>query len=597
MARKKHLINVHTSTGTTAPTEASLYLGEIAVQHTPNDPALWIKVGSAETSTEYEKFIGLTEITNIFNDSKILGSGYTYSGLSYVNSSTTIANAYSALTKEMIDDERAIAAALNDLNDKLNELSASTPGIDIVDKIEEDEEVTAAALNELNDRVGTIETHFTGDYIPLEGYAISSAVTEEDILINSADTVNDAFGKLQKQILDDEEVIAAGINDLDERVRANAEAIAQNTGVTALSGAVVSLSAETVSGQNALYQYIHGVEEETDNNITNLSGAVESISAKTNGVLTLNLNGVEQGKYSPSANTTINLEAIQEVTGADVLLTGYEISCGTTEEELTVLETDTVNEAFGKIQKQNIDNEAVVAGALNDLNERIVALEADSGLSADLEALSASVVSNQTSIQELSAVTEENELVTAAALNNLDSRVSELSAATQDIHVDMVLGSGYTYSGIPYVNSATSIADAYSAITNGVITGERVTSESLNDLNTRLIELSGYSENIGVKASDTSRYLNNHVLDDSIHVTNQDKKNWSNSGAMGSSAYTLVVELAKTLNDDEYAIAGAFNVLNDKIKVLPEITAADEGKVLIVSGGTFVLITPPWTSA
>ena len=67
MARKKHLINVHTGTGTTAPTNASLYLGEIAVQHTPENPALWIKMGTSESSTNYEKFIGETEINNEFH--------------------------------------------------------------------------------------------------------------------------------------------------------------------------------------------------------------------------------------------------------------------------------------------------------------------------------------------------------------------------------------------------------------------------------------------------------------------------------------------------------------------------------------------------
>ena len=129
MARKKHLINVHTSTGTTAPTGASLYLGEIAVQHTPNDPGLWIKVGSDESSTDYEKFIGETEIMELIENSEIiLGSGYTYTGLPYVNSATTIANAYSALTKEMIDNETVVAAALNDLNGRVIELSGNTGG-------------------------------------------------------------------------------------------------------------------------------------------------------------------------------------------------------------------------------------------------------------------------------------------------------------------------------------------------------------------------------------------------------------------------------------------------------------------------------------
>ena len=126
MARGKHLINVHTGTGTTEPSGASLYLGEIAVQHTPEEPALWIKVGTSEDSEVYEKFIGKTEITNIFNDTKILGSSYTYSGLPYVNSATTLADAYSALTSEVILDEKITTHAPNDVNGRVREISAAT---------------------------------------------------------------------------------------------------------------------------------------------------------------------------------------------------------------------------------------------------------------------------------------------------------------------------------------------------------------------------------------------------------------------------------------------------------------------------------------
>ena len=133
--RKKHLINVHTSTGTTAPTAADLRLGEIAVQHTSENPALWIKMGNTESSAVYEKFIGSTEITNMFEDSKILGSGYTYSGIPYVNSSTTIADAYSALTNETILNEKVVAEALNDLNTRIEDLSAATEDIGGIESI------------------------------------------------------------------------------------------------------------------------------------------------------------------------------------------------------------------------------------------------------------------------------------------------------------------------------------------------------------------------------------------------------------------------------------------------------------------------------
>ena len=148
MEREQVLINLHTSTGTTAPSGASLQLGEIAVQHTPNSPALWIKMGSAQTSTEYEKFIGQTEILSIIEETlgeaKILGSGYTYSGIPYVNSATSIADAYSALTNEIFSEMEIIKDSIVDNQDAI---SAITIGLRVK------EYVIAQALNDLNDRI------------------------------------------------------------------------------------------------------------------------------------------------------------------------------------------------------------------------------------------------------------------------------------------------------------------------------------------------------------------------------------------------------------------------------------------------------------
>lgn len=93
MAKRKHLINVHTSTGTTAPTGASLYLGEIAVQHKATDPALWIKVGAAESSTQYEKFVGEKAVTSAI--SQAVSSSLT--GVSMNGSEVSVANNVAAL--------------------------------------------------------------------------------------------------------------------------------------------------------------------------------------------------------------------------------------------------------------------------------------------------------------------------------------------------------------------------------------------------------------------------------------------------------------------------------------------------------------------
>ena len=367
MARKKHLINVHTSTGTTAPTNASLYLGEIAVQHTPNDPALWIKMGSSESSTEYEKFIGKTEILNLIQASNILGSGYTYSGISYVNSATTIADAYSALTRELIDDKLVTTSALNDLNVRLDAICGATHDISsLYDRvasaetvIQQDEETIAGALNDLNVRVGTVETQMTGDYIPITGYMTATGVTEEELTLTEEDTVNEALGKLQKQMLDNEESIAAGLNDLNTRLENVDDIIAHNTGITQLSGAVKSFSAATMYVLENMYDYMQGKARQ----LQNLSSAMMSVS----GVV---------------ANNVTN---INNVSGSVENLSGAVVN-----------NRNDINSLSASL----IDDELVIATALNDLNARIVELSGNTGSSAlTLNTHTAVTIANGTSSQ------------------------------------------------------------------------------------------------------------------------------------------------------------------------------------------------------
>ena len=520
MARKKHLINVHTSTGTTAPTGASLYLGEIAVQHTPNDPALWIKVGTAQSSTEYEKFIGETEITNLFQASTILGSGYTYSGLSYVNSATTIADAYSALTKELIDDELVIATALNNLNNRVDTLSGATgDNTEILEYVQENEEVVAGALNNLDKRLGTVETHMTGDYIPITGYMIASGSSEEELTLNDGDTVNEALGKLQKQMLDNEEAIAAGLNDLNTRLKNVDDVIAHNTGITQLSGAVRSLSAATVNGLGELYNNVENNfynKQAIDSFTSTTSSATQSLSSATQtyakATLTVNLNGVEQGKYTPqSGNTVIDLTAVTN--GSDVLLTGYELATGTTEEELAILATDTVNEAFGKIQKQNYDNEAVIAGALNNLDERITLLETSRTEVDPVYSSSAAATITQDNIDNWNTISGggsgDPNAITGITMNggqvNISNRVAELGTvvtAQTQLSKEAATGTGNVVTDINVSNHQITLVKSYSAAPAD-----------------QFVELSGATT--GINATLTA-----HINNGDIHVTAANKTTW-----------------------------------------------------------------------
>ena len=478
---RKHIINIHTATGVSEPSGASLYLGEIAVQHTPEDPALWIKVGTSEESNVYEKFIGKTEIMNIMNTSNILGSGYTYSGLPYVNSATTIADAYSALTNELIKDEYTISAAFNDVNDRLIALSGAMPDIDleplsasvVTNKtdiatlsgiVADDEVVTSAALNDLNARiievsaatadipdVSGLETRLTnvetrvsglsGDNLFIEGYEVASGSSEQELTLTSGDTISEAFGKIQKQMLDNEETIAASLNDLNSRINTlsgeTTDLSEVYEAISGVSGSVSVLSAIMIDNEEIVAASLNDLNDR----IIAVSGDVASVVGEVSGVLTINLNGEEKGKYSPSGDTTINLSALTEVTGADVLLTGYEISSGTTEEELVIRATDTVNEAFGKLQKQNYDNEEVVSGAFNDLDGRVIemsgalATKQDVLVAGEGITISGNVISAQATFDDLkqgntlSFYTTKPVSVVVSAAND-DVRTVEFSANT-----------------------------------------------------------------------------------------------------------------------------------------------------------------------
>ena len=212
MARKKHLINVHTGTGTTSPTGASLYLGEIAVQHTPDNPALWIKMGTGETSTDFEKFIGETEI------------------LALISGATDIAPLSAAVisfSAGVRSDEYVIAAALNTLNDRIDELSGGTGGGGA------DVAPLSGAVVSLSAAVVTIsaDSGVRSDLQALSS-ATQSHISDTDVHVTTAQTT--AWNGKQD-----------AINDLTT-IRNNAKSGASAyTAVTALSSATVSHVSDT----------------------------------------------------------------------------------------------------------------------------------------------------------------------------------------------------------------------------------------------------------------------------------------------------------------------------------------------------------------
>ena len=481
----------------------------------------------------------------------------------------------------------------------------------LLDYVIDNEEVTAAALNDLNDRLGTVETHMNGDYIPLTGYEISTASTPEDLIIDDDDTVNEAFGKVQKQVFDNDDAISG----LDERLTIIEGAVADNSGVTILSAAVVSFSAATFNEFNEVNDKINNLSGNVNTNTTNitiLSGMLESVSAQTSGVLTVNVNGQQQGKYCPSANTTLDLEIIQEVTGADVLLTGYELSSAHTEEELTVYETDNVNEAFGKVQRQIIDNEAVTAGALNDLNDRINAI--GSGGSADVANLSGNVMSNFVHSAEYFSENDTHEIRFKNANGAVISTVNA-DDFIKDGMVETVYVSGQSL--VIEFNTASQKETIVLALSDIFNPDNYYTKSEVNALSSATVNMSGAVVNnqtnistvsgdvISLSASVVANKTNITALSAGTIQLSADTKAAIaalSAGTIQLSAdtYSAISALTNEMYVNELVIAAAFNDINDRVIELSgrtvdlsnyytknEVYNKAEVDAKITSGGSF----------
>lgn len=250
--------------------------------------------------------------------------------------------------EDKIDDLSAVTKEFSAATHILiQELSAKTVDLEPVYRyIDEHDAILSGRCDELDERVTYVEDHFTGEFIPLTNYIISSAETLDELEINSGDTVNVAFGKIQKQIIDNELVTAAALNDLDERIR-------NSTGVSELSAVVMSFSAATYDKFN-----------DVDINITNLGDDITELSAATTAIsenltilssvtsaLSVDIKGLSAGTIQLSADTH---NTIKELSAA----------------------TMTVSGNLNYLSAAVIDNELVTAAALNNLNDKVTNLSA-----------------------------------------------------------------------------------------------------------------------------------------------------------------------------------------------------------------------------
>ncbi len=358
-------------------------------------------------------------------------------------------------TKEEIDNaEKVIAASLNDLNDR----KADKTDIPVVsgyatevwvedyvesaltnyytkEEIDDDSEVIAAALNDLNERI--IELSGSSSDIDLiQTVAEFSAVTMDES--NPSKKAVDAT-VLKKVIVEDERVTAAALNDLDERL----ETLEQN-----ISGDVYTKEeVDELIADIDVSDQLDGLRQELTGAINNERSQRQSAD-----------NAINSKLNQLSANTEYYvtydfLNPKEEVIAAAINDLNDRI--GEIEESVTG-SVYTKEEADDKFltKEQWIDDEFVISTALNDLNNKIAVISGNSGqvdlsgyyTSGQTDAAIATATANLVTSGDVASYATENfytkdEIdldgkVISAAMNNLNTRVLALENSTDTVIFD-----------------------------------------------------------------------------------------------------------------------------------------------------------------
>lgn len=148
------------------------------------------------------------------------------------------------IDKEITDRTNADTALSNRINSEVSERESEIERVDgridkeITDRtnadntlqsnIDTEEAARIAADEDLQDQIDATNAHTINSYrldsnpvlngtdIKLDGYQVATGTTESELAITATDTVSKAFGKVQKQITDNELVTATALTQLNE---------------------------------------------------------------------------------------------------------------------------------------------------------------------------------------------------------------------------------------------------------------------------------------------------------------------------------------------------------------------------------------------
>lgn len=376
-------------------------------------------------------------------------------------------------SSEIEEMELVIAGALNDLNERLVYIEES-----VFPAVSNQLYNVENSISSLDSRVSTLETnassYLTSESDPVFSASPASSITNANIsswnakqnalVYDSVPTANSSnmvkSGDLYTVIVENEEVTAAALNNLDGRVQTlESNTLTSESDPVYSASVAATITASDISSWNAKQDALvyDSVPTENSDNLVK-SGALYSVITHNEYVVATAINDlndrVEVLESSP----------VSAVTASDIA--NWNSTASALSNYVTTSDYD--------------DDQEVIATAMNDLNDRVRDLEEStesdpvfmSSVAASITASDianwnsmTSSLSNYVTISDL----EDDEYVIAQTLNNLNDRVTTLESNTGSGGITGVMFNGVSAS---VSNGVASIsASIPAAVTSTTVAG------------------------------------------------------------------------------------------------------------------------------
>ena len=434
------------------PTSEQIEYGEIAINYAKDHETMSIKNGNNEIVT-FTNDNGIKKLinekvadvkngdTSIVDENKVATlptattSGY---GVVIVDddfdSGSTNPLQNDVISTRFTEVEKVTAAALNDLNERKVDVTDFENLEEIVSQKVADVKNGDTSIVDEN-KVATLPTATTSGY----------GVVIVDDTLNSSSTNVVQNKVITTTIIENEKVTAAALNDLNERKVdvtdfENLEGVV-NTKVDDVKINDTSIVTDNIANIPSATTEVYGVvivDDDFDSGSTNpiQNKVIDSALTEIHEVTSAALNDLEDRKANKSEVIDLIPIATSDIYG----ITKVDVDLDET--SINPVQNNTITRAI-------YDNEEVTAAALNDLNERKMEDVTINGTSivnnkvadipfATTDSYGVAIVDDELDTEStnpiqngvISSFIERKEIVIAAALNDLNDKVTNLSANT-----------------------------------------------------------------------------------------------------------------------------------------------------------------------